>query len=103
MHLLQLAADYEQIRQAGGAALGVGPASADQARHLKESRGVPFPLLLDPDHTISAAIGLGRQPLLRLMFHPKGWWRWAKALVPGRQGKITGAYRELPAVIIVDG
>ncbi|MCJ7725490.1 MAG: redoxin domain-containing protein [Acidimicrobiia bacterium] len=102
MHLLQLAARHHELAGAGGAVIGIGPAADYQARHLQEKGGIPFPLLLDPDHQVAAAIGLGRQPLYRFVFHLKGWWRWLKSVVRTRQGAITGAYWEAPAVILVD-
>ena len=102
MYLLQLAARHEEIRGAGGAVLGIGPAAAYQALHLMESRGIPFPLLLDPGHRVAEAIELNSQPLLRFLFHLKGWWNWLKSLRRGRQGAITGAYREVPGIVIVD-
>ena len=82
--------------------LGIGPAAAYQALHLMESRGIPFPLLLDPRHSVAEAIELGNQSLLRFLFHLKGWWNWLKSLRGGRQGAITGAYREVPGIVIVD-
>ena len=82
--------------------LGIGTAAAYQALHLMESRGVPFPLLLDRDHRVAEAIELGSQPLLRFLFHLKGWWNWLRSLRRGRQGAITGAFREVPGIVIVD-
>ena len=102
MYLLQLAAQHEEIDDSGGAVLGLGPGAAHQARHLITKRGIPFPLLLDPDHLVAEAIDLGRQPLLRFLFHPGGWWRWGKNLWQGRQGAVTGAWWEVPAVLVLD-
>ena len=82
--------------------MGIGPSAAYQARHLTESRGIPFPLLLDPEHLVSGAIELGRQPLLRFLFHPGGWWRWVSNLWRGRQGAVTGAWWEVPGVLVLD-
>ena len=102
MYLLQLAAQHEEIEEAGGAVLGIGPSAAYQARHLTESRGIPFPLLLDPGHQVASAIELGRQPLLRFLFHPGGWWRWLKNLWRGHQGAVTAAWWEVPGVMVLD-
>ena len=102
MYLLQLAARHSEIREAGGDVLGIGPAAAYQASHLIAERRIPFPLLLDPDHQVAEAIDLGRQPLYRFVFHLKGWWRWLKTAWRGKQGVITGAYWEVPAVIVID-
>jgi hypothetical protein len=102
VQLLQLAARHPEIREVGGEALGVGPAAAYQAANLISDREIPFPLLLDPDHLLAEAIQLGRQPLYRFVFHLKGWWRWVRTAWRGRQGAITGAYWEVPAIVVVD-
>ena len=58
--LADLAAHHEEIENLGGSTIGVAANAAHQARHFA-SRGIPFPLLLDPDHLVAARIGLGRQ------------------------------------------
>jgi len=102
VELLQLAARHSEIREAGGEVLGIGPAAAYQAAHLIAERDIPFSLLLDPDHQVAGAIELGRQPLYRFVFRLKGWWRWLKTAWKGKQGAITGAYWEVPAIVVVD-
>lgn len=82
--------------------LGIGPAAGYQARHLMETREVDFPLLLDPHHRLADAISLGRQPLHRFLFSLRGWWNYLKALPRGRQGAITGAYWEVPGIVVTD-
>jgi hypothetical protein len=102
VYLLQLAAQHEEIEEAGGAVLGIGPSAAQQARHLMESRGIPFPLLLDTGYLVAGAIELGRQPLLRFLFHPGARWRWQKNLCRGHQGVVTGPWWEVPGVVLLD-
>jgi len=90
-----------EFARLGAGRIGIGPHAAYQARGLLE-RGIDFPLLLDPEHLVGAAIGMRRQSLLRFLFDVRGWWRWLRALGSARQGIITGGWWELPAVIVID-
>lgn len=100
--LMALADRYDAIRERGGGVLGVGPRAAYQARLLMERGRVPFPLLLDPDHAVGAAVGLGRQSLRRWIFDLRAWWRWLRALLRSGQGMVSGGWWELPAILVID-
>lgn len=101
VHLDKMAARHHDVHEMGGAMLGVGPASARQATALRR-RGIPFELLLDPDHDLSEAIGQQRQSLIHFLIDVRGWWRWLRAVLRRWQGKITGGWWELPAVVVLD-
>jgi hypothetical protein len=96
-----LADRSSRLEDGGAGALGVGPHAAYQARGLQRD-GIDFPLLLDPDHRLAAAIGQGRMPLWRFILDVRGWVRWWRAFLRSRQGVITGGWWELPAVIVTD-
>jgi hypothetical protein len=100
--LLELAAAHDRIEAGGGAVIGVGPRAAYQARLLAERGGIPFPLVLDPDHGVARAAGLERQPLWRFLFDLRAWWRWLRSFLRVGQGLITGGWWEVPAMIVVD-
>ena len=100
--LLALSAGYDAIQDRGGDVLGVGPRAAYQARLLMERRHIPFQLLLDPEHRVAKAVGLGRQSLLRWIFDLRAWGRWLKGFLRAGQGMVTGAWGEVPAIIIID-
>lgn len=75
--------------RAAGAILGIGPAAPCQTE-LLQRRGIPFPLLLDPERRVARAIGLGRLSLLPFLADPRGWHRWLASWFRGEwQGAVT--------------
>ncbi len=67
------------------------------------AKGYPYPLLLDPEYNLGAAIAVGRQSLPRYLFDLRAWARWLWAFLTNRrQGKITGHYSNLPGTAVVD-
>ena len=101
--LMALGARYEAIANNGGDVIGIGPRAAYQARLLVDRRHIPFPLLLDPEHQVGRAVGLGRQPLLRWIFDLRAWGRWLMGLLRAGQGLVTGGWWEVPAILVLDG
>lgn len=102
VQLRELAANLSKLEGMGAGVLGIGPRAAYQAKLLSRRR-VDFPLLLDPDHLVARAVGMGRQPLLRWIFDLRAWWRWLRALFRGGQGMVTSGWWEVPGIVIVDG
>ena len=100
--LVTLDRHRDDIAAAGGMAIGIGPAADYQARLLRDRAGIPFPLLLDPDHEVARRAGLHRMPLARFVFDLRAWWWWLKAFVKRGQGRIVGAYWETPAILVLD-
>jgi hypothetical protein len=98
-----LASVRTDLERLGAAVIGVGPKAPNQATRLI-AKGYPYPLLLDPDHNLGTAIGVGRQSLAAYLFNLRAWIRWLWAFLTNRrQGKITGHYSNLPGTVIVDG
>ncbi len=86
----------------GVGVIGVGPQAPQQADKLIED-GYPYTLLLDPDHNLGQALGVGRQSLARYIFNLRAWWRWLGAfLTHRRQGKFTGHHSNLPCTALTD-
>lgn len=101
-YLMRLADEHPRIRQQGGDVLGVGPRASYQARLLIERGRVPFRLLLDPDHALGTAIGLGRQSFWHFITDLRAWRRWLRAFFRSGQGLVSGGWWELPAIIVID-
>jgi hypothetical protein len=102
-YLDDLTVAHDRITGLGGGVLGVAAHAAHQARH-RVSAGIPFPLLLDPEHLVAArlGLGLGRQTLRHFLFDGASWRRWLRSLRRARQGLITGGWWEQPAVAVTD-
>lgn len=97
-----MATAHDEVRAAGGAAVGIGTAAAYQARGLLK-RGHPFPLWLDPERRVYDALGLGRLSLARFLFDARGWGRYLRSLAAvRRQGLITAHYSVLSGVALTD-
>ena len=100
--LSQLATVHSDIVERGGDVIGVAPAADYQATHLMET-SIPFDLYLDPDHTLSEHLDLGKQSLWGFLFNFKAWWNYITALAHHhRQGRITQSYTVLPAVVVLE-
>ncbi len=97
-----MASAQTDIEGIGASVIGVGPRSPGQAAHLL-ANGYPYPLLLDPDHELGTAIGVGCQSLARFLLNLPAWARWLWAFLTNRrQGRITGHYSDLPGTAVVD-
>lgn len=100
--LLQLQERRDELRELGAEALGVSVAADYQARSLRDDHGIGYPLLLDPDEQLKAALGFGRLPR---------WWFLSPATVGrylaswrlARPGRVTGGVDALPGLVVVDG
>ena len=92
---------YPDIAAAGADVLAIGTGAAYQAEHLMH-QGIPFECVVDPDANFYRAVGIGR-------VGPTEWLRpsvitryvaaWKRG---GRQGRVTGDWRRLSGVAIID-
>ena len=92
---------YPDIAAAGADVLAIGTGASYQADHLMRN-GMPFDCVVDPDANFYRAVGIGR-------VGPAEWLRpsvisryvaaWKRG---GRQGRVTGDWRRLSGVAIVD-
>lgn len=98
--LVQLEAARPALEAAGVGVAGVGGAADYQARHLM-AHGVGFPLLLDPDHQLYAALDVRRIHWWMLLW-PRTWWYYLRAARRARQGRITGHPLQAPGFVIID-
>ena len=92
----------DELNSTGAQVLGVGTREDFQAEKLIEE-GMPFPLLLDPENSVRAVLGMAdRFGLLRLL-HPMGAVAYVKA---ARQAKsfdpVWGDATQRPGVAIFD-
>ncbi len=92
---------YPEIVASGAGVLAIGTGAGFQAARLMRD-GMPFDCVVDPDANFYAAVGIGR-------VGPTEWLRpsvirryvaaWRRG---GRQGRVTGDWRRLSGVAIVD-
>jgi len=99
-YLFQLQEAHPRLSDAELDVIGIGRAADFQAEWLG-TQGIEFPLLLDPDQAIYAAIDLARFP----------WWAmfsWAtarnyvRAAKRARQGRIANHPLQRPGLIVLD-
>lgn len=96
-----LDAARDQFEGLGAAVVVVGGSADYQARWLAD-RGVTIPLLLDPDHELRAAVGLGRLRWHRLLLL-RGARNYGRSFGKGfRPMKITRDTVRSPGVVILD-
>jgi hypothetical protein len=99
-YLRQVSERLDEVREAGGTALGVSVGAEHQARWLVEKRGIRVPLLVDPDRRIYDALDLPRKWWVSL--NPRGWWNYARAIArSSRQGRIIEP-NQLPGLALLD-
>lgn len=98
--LVQLDAVRPTLEAAGIGVVGVGGAADYQARHLMD-HGIGFPLLLDPDHSLYAALDVHRIHWT-VMLSARTWWKYGRAARRARQGRITGHPLQAPGFVILD-
>lgn len=98
--LVQLEAVRPALEASGVGVVGVGGAADYQARHLMD-HGIGFPLLLDPDHRLYAALDVRRIHWWMLLW-PRTWWYYVRAARRARQGRITGHPLQAPGFVILD-
>lgn len=92
---------HAAIAGAGADLLVVGTGAAYQAAHLMEV-GYPAQCLVDPDAHLYTALGIGRVGLGEWL-KPSVMRRYVSAARRGsRQGRVTGDWRRLSGVAIVD-
>lgn len=98
--LAQLRERKEEIESLGAGVVGVGTGADFQARQLM-ARGVPFPLLVDPERNLYRVLGLEHIRWHRFL-QPSTWWRYLRSARVARQGRLTGDVRQSPGVAIID-
>lgn len=98
--LAQLCEAEPRIRALGGRVIGVGTGADYQARELMD-RGVPFPLLVDPDRNLYRALDLDHIHWRRWL-QPSTWRRYLPGARGGGQGRLTGDLRQAPGVAVID-
>jgi hypothetical protein len=92
--------EHEALVKAGVSVLAIGGSAEYQAAALQPD--YPFPLLLDPDQIVRAAVGLGTLSI-RDMMRPSGAWRYVRALRSrAAPGKITKDREQAPGVVLTD-
>jgi peroxiredoxin len=100
--LAQLCEARPAFDERGADLAAVGRASADQARHLRDDKGVDVPLWLDPETRVNAALGLTGFAWWKYLL-PTTWWSYARWITKARQGRIArGSVTAQPALVIVD-
>ena len=91
----------EELAALGVDVLVVGTAAAWQAQALMDT-GMPFTCVVDPEHNLYHALGLGRLRWYEWL-RPELWRNYIGAWRRGsRQGKVTGDIVQLPGVVVVD-
>lgn len=99
-YLRRLSERLDEVHALGAAALGVSAGAGHQARWLMEKQGVRFPLLLDPERRLHAALDLPRRWWVSL--NPRGWRAYAGAMRRGnRQGRIVEP-NQIPGLAVLD-
>ena len=92
---------YPDIVAAGADVLAIGTGAAYQAEHLVH-HGMPFECVVDPDANFYRAVGIGRVGPTEWL-RPSMIARYVRAFRRGgRQGRVTGDWRRLSGVAIVD-
>jgi hypothetical protein len=101
-YLTQLREIHDELDELGVDVVAVGPAADYQAEHIQQKEQIPFPLLLDPDKTLYAAIDLGRMRY-RDWVRPKLAANYLRAARRARQGRMSAAnIGQLPGLILLD-
>lgn len=98
--LAQLREARGEISEAGVGIIGVATGAAFQARDLM-SRGIDFPLLVDPERELFEALGLEHIAWHR-WFAPSTWIKYVRGARGARQGAFTGDLRQSPGVAIIE-
>ena len=92
---------YPDIVAAGADVLAIGTGAAYQAEHLMKN-GTPFECVVDPDANFYRTVGIGRMGPTEWL-RPSVVTRYVHAIRRGgRQGRVTGDWRRLSGVAIVD-
>ena len=92
---------YPDIVAAGADVLAIGTGAAYQAEHLM-AQGMPFECLVDPEANFYRTVGIGRVGPTEWL-RPSVIARYVQAFRRGgRQGTVTGDWRRLSGVAIVE-
>jgi peroxiredoxin len=91
-----------EIDQLGADVLAVGRQADFQARHLDETEGYGFDLLLDPDGQLTDALEMTGFPWWKLLL-PSTMWSYLRWSGKARQGRpFAGTLTLQPGVVILD-
>lgn len=100
--LAQLREHQNQIEAVGAQVIGVGTREDYQAQNLLDE-GMPFPLLLDAENSVRAALGVSERISPLTLLNPKGAVAYARALRQARRfGPIWAEATQRPAVVVFD-
>lgn len=71
----RLAAEYEQYLAAGADVVVIGQAEPERARHYAAERGIPCPILCDPDYEAYRSFGLREGSVAQVIYDaPEEYW-----------------------------
>jgi len=99
-YLRQVADRYSEVRSGGGGAIGLSVGADFQAAWLIDHCKIPYPLLIDPERKVHAAIELRRRASVAL--NRRGWAKYATAIARGnRQGKVIDPI-QAPGLTLLD-
>lgn len=109
-YLVELHARRDELADRGVDVVVVGVAADFQARHLADTHGITFPLLLDPEQRLYRALAIPRlrprdflRPTTWRRYVPLFWHRHVTRRVDGpTQGRIVGDPAQLPGLALVD-
>lgn len=99
--LLQLQERREEFAAAGADLIGVSKGAEFQAEELRDDDGVSYPLLVDPDESLKAALRFRRMRPWQYLV-PSTLGRYVASLRHARPGRITGDVLALPGVVVLD-
>jgi len=100
--LAQLRDQHDSLIELGASVIAVGGAADYQAQHLQDG-GIPFPLLLDPDGDLRAALGIDSKLSKREMMSWTSVKNYVSVMGRRRQGRVSRSHAEdRPALVILD-
>jgi peroxiredoxin len=99
-YLFQLQEQTELLADADLDVIGIGRAADFQAEWLG-SRGIKFPLLLDPDEAMYDAIDLARFPWWKMLTWSTGR-NYLRAAKRARQGRMANHPLQRPGLLVLD-
>lgn len=101
--LTQLRESQEELSRFDTQVVGVATQADYQAQDLID-RGMPFPLLLDPDNVVRTHLGIEASFSWRRLLHPAGALAYVRAARQARDFQpIWSQATQRPAVVVLDG
>lgn len=99
--LLQLQERREDLERLAVDVVAISKAADFQAEELAEDDGITYPLLLDPEESVKAALRFGRMRPWQYLV-PTTLGRYVASLRQARPGRITGDVLALPGLVVLD-